>query len=373
MREPPNILEEHLRACVQDQYNLSVVTLEFLHLGLDTRAGVYRVVSAQGVAYLLKAKSGSLYEPSRLVPRYLKDQGIAAVVAPLRTTRGALWTHIGEQGDWVVTLYPFIEGNTGWDPVVATPPVGTVYPSTDGDTGWNLGMTDAQWQAVGTALKQIHQVPLPPEIAQPLRKESFDPTAYSRWVRAFETQHARAEGGSRVERALRARWMEHQPTIHTLLTGLEALAGVLQGRSGPHVICHADLHPGNIIRDHAGQVFVIDWEDVMLAPKERDFLFVGEAPADGSAREGTAPFFQGYGQVEIDWVALTYYRCERVVQDLIECALEVCFREDLGEDTKADAVQLFGDLFAAGNMVAAAWATAAHLPADLDFRTTAGS
>jgi spectinomycin phosphotransferase len=35
-----------------------------------------------------------------------------------------------------------------------------------------------------------------------------------------------------------------------------------------------DLHPRNLIRDHAGKVFVIDWDEVMLAPKERDFIFV---------------------------------------------------------------------------------------------------
>jgi spectinomycin phosphotransferase len=47
--------------------------------------------------------------------------------------------------------------------------------------------------------------------------------------------------------------------------------------------------------------------------------------------------FQGYGQTEIDWMVLTYYRYERVLQDLIECAQEVFFRDDLGEGAKADA------------------------------------
>ena len=51
-------------------------------------------------------------------------------------------------------------------------------------------------------------------------------------------------------------------------------------------------------------MFVIDWDEVMLAPKERDFLFVKEAPADGLVRLSTPAFFQGYGQTEIDWIAL---------------------------------------------------------------------
>jgi spectinomycin phosphotransferase len=109
-------------------------------------------------------------------------------------------------------------------------------------------------------------------------------------------------------------------------------------------------------------VFVIDWDDVMLAPKERDFLFVGAAPADDAAGQDIAPFFQGYGQAEIDWVALTYYLWERVVQDLIECARDVFFRKDLEEATRAEAAQLFCDVLADGGEVTTAQAATARLP-----------
>jgi len=241
-----------------------------------------------------------------------------------------------------------------------------MYPFLDGDTSWK-SMTDKNWKDVGTIFKRIHEVILPPEGFESLRKETFDPTEYTRWAYAFETQHTPSEGGSVSERALRSAWMAHQPAIHTALTSLEKLAGVLQERSGPQVICHADLHPGNLLRDRSGQVFVIDWVEVMLAPKERDFIFVGEPQTDGSALQNTPPFFQGYGQTEIDWIALTYYRYERVVQDLIACAQEVFFRDDLGEETKADSVQLFHDVLAEGSEVDAAYAAEAHIPSDITF------
>lgn len=350
MREPPSIPEKYLRACLQQQYGLTAVTLEFLPVGLDSRAGVYRAVTAQGVAYLLKAKSGVFYEPGYLASGYLRDQGVASVVAPLPTKQHALWTRLGEwgYGDWTVTVYPFIEG----------------------DVGWNPRMTDAQWKATGAAIKQMHQVVLPPEGIASLRRETFDPAEYGHRISAFDAHHARMEGGSQVEQALRTGWMENRPTIHTLVALMEALALVLQRQAGPHVICHADLHPSNIIRDHAGQVFIIDWDDVMLAPKERDFLFVGDPPSDTSPRAGGAPFFQGYGQVEIDWAALTYYRCERVVTDVIEFGNEVFSRDDLGPESKAESARLFGLLFATGSMVDAVWTAAAHLPADLSPHNT---
>jgi spectinomycin phosphotransferase len=236
-------------------------------------------------------------------------------------------------------LYPFIEGVAGWDPP----------------------MTGEQWKAVGAALKRVHQVDLPAEGFESLRRETFDPTGYGRWIRALEEQEADSFGGSTSQGALRSLWQEHQPAIHAMLTSMEALAAALRKQSGPHVICHADLHPGNIIRDQAGGAFVVDWDDVMLAPKERDFIFAGDAPVDSSARQGTSPFFEGYGQTEIDWHALTYYLWERVITDLIACAQDVFFRSDLEEETKAEAVQLFSSILAEGGELDAARAAAAHL------------
>src|SRR6266446_3307751 len=82
MREQPKVPEEQLRACLQDQYDLYPVTLEFLPRGKDYKAGVYRVLSKQSTAYLLKVTSRPLYEPRCLVPHYLKDQGITSAGAP---------------------------------------------------------------------------------------------------------------------------------------------------------------------------------------------------------------------------------------------------------------------------------------------------
>ncbi len=206
---------------------------------------------------------------------------------------------------------------------------------------------------------------------QSLRRETFDPAEYARWIRAFEIQHAQALAGeSASKHVLRSSWMAHQPTIHTVVTSLEKLAGVLQSRALPSVICHADLHPANLLRDQRGQVFVIDWDEVMLAPKERDFLFVKESSAASEALPGTPAFFQGYGQTDIDWIALTYFRYERVIQDLIACAQEVFFRDDLGEETKADSAQLFAAILAEGGELEAASQASTHLPSHLTLPTT---
>jgi spectinomycin phosphotransferase len=283
----------------------------------------------QDRAYLLKATSRLLYEPSCLVPAYLRDQGITSIVAPVATRSGALWAKLG---DWTVILYPWINGESSL-----------------------TGMTNAQWKEVGSIFKRIHQVRPPLVGFESLRKERIDPTEYARWIRTFETQHMQEPGSaSASQRALLSSWKAHQSTIHTVVTTLEKLAEMLQSRTFPYVICHADLHARNLIRDIAGHVFVIDWDEVMLATKERDFIFIRKPYAEA--------FFQGYGNAEIDWSLLTYYLWERVVQDLIYNAHNVCFRDDWAEETRAQVAKTFHEsLEPGGSNLRAASEASAHI------------
>ena len=321
MREPPNIPSAQLQQCLQERYAITADLVEFLPLGLDVNAGVYRVVSASGEAYFLKAKSRVFYAPSCQAPRYLWEQGITSVVAPIPTDDGTLWTQVGE---WTLILYPFIEGASGWEPP----------------------MTADQWQALGAAISQIHHCQIPPHRLPSLRRERFDPALYASQIQMIETHYIYREDGSPSQQALRHLWQEQAATIHLGVTSLVTLAEALRQQAGPHVCCHADLHPNNVLRDTADQVYVIDWDDVMLAPKERDFLFIEDAPVAAAARQDASPFFSGYGQTAIDWGALTYYLWERDIQDVIECATTVLVRDDVAEITRAEELRVFRQVLA---------------------------
>lgn len=337
MREPPNIPVDDLYACLREHYGLAPTTITFLPLGKDYDAGTYRVESASGPPFFLKITSRPLDAASCLVPHYLRDLGISAIVAPVATRDGSLWTRLRS---WLVLLYPFVAGQTGW----AT-------------------MTDAAWREAGAIFRRIHDAPLPPVEMVTLRRETYDPSAYAEAVRRFEAEHL----GDRVtdspaERALRESWRTHQATIAEAIASLEIVAPLLSARGLPDVLCHADLHPGNLLRDAAGHVHVIDWDEVMLAPRERDFIFVRELQADS--------FWEGYGATEIDWYALTYFLWERAVQDILACSDLAVLRDDQGEASKAENAELFASIFAPGGTLDAAYAAAAHLPAALGLPTS---
>ncbi|MGN9810009.1 phosphotransferase family protein [Micromonospora sp. BQ11] len=86
----------------------------------------------------------------------------------------------------------------------------------------------------------------------------------------------------------------------------------------PHVICHADIHPGNLIADGDGPLHVVDWDAPILAPRERDIMFAhsrdfGDHPIDAHR---AALFRRGYGPVEPDHTLRSYYRSERHLDDV---------------------------------------------------------
>ncbi|GCE07355.1 phosphotransferase enzyme family protein [Dictyobacter aurantiacus] len=336
MGEQLGIGEEMLRACLDEYYGLAVMEMACVPGGLDYDAAVYRVVSERGEVYLLKVSGRELYEASYLVPAFLRERGVEAVVAPIPTLEGELWTRLGER---TVALYPFIEGDVSWN-----------------------GMTEQNWRDVGSIFRRIHQVVPPREVRGVLRRETFDVGGYLSRMRAFEDRYiCQNDGGHNVpEQVLLASWQEQRATIHRVIERLEVLGGMLQRQAGPLVICHADLHPANLIRARSGHVWIIDWDEVMLAPKERDFLFVGE-PGTSPDSSNRSPFFQGYGEARIDWTALTYYRYERVAQDLIACAQNVFFKDHLSEESKEAEASLFQSVLAPGGEIEAAYAAEAHL------------
>jgi spectinomycin phosphotransferase len=106
------------------------------------------------------------------------------------------------------------------------------------------------------------------------------------------------------------------------------------------VLCHSDMHAGNLLipPGTAGgdpSLFIVDWDNPTFAPKERDLAMIGGSSVWQTAQE-EALFYQGYqsdgSQVEIDGPALSYYRYERIIQDIAAFCQALLLTSAGGED-----------------------------------------
>lgn len=325
MLTPPDLSSDVIAAYVRDAYSVDVTQVTFLPIGADADAAVYRLDSADGAAYFLKLRRARFDEIAVAVPAFLNEHGAPAVMSPLLTTGGALWTS-GHGFTWI--LYTFFSGPNGFE----------------------RPLSGAQWQTLGMSLRAVHAAILPALLAARVPREDYSP----RWrdiVTAYSEQVERDRFADPIAERLATGWREKRREIATLVERAADLAQRLREKSLPFVLCHTDLHAGNVLLGADGELAIVDWDDPILAPKERDLMFFGAGVGAiwDTAREETL-FYQGYGPVEIDVTALTYYRYERIVADFASYGEQI-FEAQGGVEDRENGVRKVMGQFEPGRVI----------------------
>ena len=328
MLEKPDVQDQVIIDRLQDEYGLHVNQLTFLPLGADVNTAVYRVVTEEETAYFLKLRKGDFDEISVALPQFLQAQGIQSIIAPLETKAQQLWASLDE---FNMILYPFIEGKNGYE----------------------VALTDAQWLEFGAALKRIHTAQVPPALARLIPRETY-PRRWREMVRTFQAQIEEVEFDDPTAAKLAAFMKGRRGEIDRLVGRAEGLGLALQARSLPMVICHSDMHAGNLLLGANEALYIVDWDNPCFAPKERDLMFI-KFPVWNSARE-EALFYRGYGETEIDRMALAYYRYERIIVDMAEFCKQLLMTDEGGED-REQSYRYFTGQFRPGNEVEIAFET----------------
>src|SRR6266498_1658421 len=327
MIEKPDIKDEKIIIALNQNYSIQVSHLEFLPIGNDASAFSYRVEANNGNLYFLKIKTKLSNLAGLLVPRFLKDHGIKQVVAPLPTKTQILAAQMDE---FALILYPFITGHEAM----------------------RVGMSDSQWREFGSVLKRIHNTEqLPSDISQYVRQETFIP----KWSNLTKELHERINKQNYDEpyqKELANFWRENNETIQTLLERTGMIGNRLQQTELEFILCHADVHTANILITQEQKMFIVDWDDTLFAPKERDLMFVLSKETIRTREEQM--FFNGYGDAKINRLALAYYRYEWCVQEIGDFGDRVLLAKDSGESTKQESVAGFIKLFSRGDVIEAA-------------------
>jgi spectinomycin phosphotransferase len=289
---------------VRTGWDLPVTGVRRLALGLDADARAYEAPTAAGDRYFVKVRAVPAGPVAALVPRHLRRCGITAVVAPLDSVDGTPWltTADGHQ----LLVYPFVAGSNGWD----------------------TGLTDAQWLQYGEFLAALHATEVPPELAAHLDAETFDPPSLRRL--ADLGPKLTAAPRTPTQRELIPLWRTHERRIADLAARTASLLDRVRTKHPPHVLCHTDIHTGNVLVDAAGRLSIVDWDAPLSAPRERDLMFVLGGP--WSERPVTPEqerlFWRAYGAVEVDRAVLDYYLSERVLDDIEQFARHILSNDD---------------------------------------------
>jgi spectinomycin phosphotransferase len=322
MLDRPDIDDAVLVDAVRRAWRLDVTGVRFMPVGLDGNAWAYEARTAGGDRHFLKMRLGEPAPAAVELPRFLRRHRMTEVVAPVPTADDRPWSTAGR---YHLLLYPFI----------------------DGDDRWSGGLTDEQWIAYGRFLGTLHTMSGAPAV---IGSETFTTTA---------PQRSRALAGPAARDAYLADfWSRHGGQLAELADETERLAPLAAAENQPDVVCHADIHPGNLMSDATGRLYVVDWDAPIRAPRERDLMFVfgsdfGAHPMDGHREK---LFRQGYGPLDINDTVLAYYLYERIVDD-VALSMHSILYEGGSETARDNDLRVLNGMFAPGSSVdrANAW------------------
>ncbi|MGC4771776.1 phosphotransferase enzyme family protein [Micromonospora sp. DT44] len=258
--------------------------------GADLRARLWRGETGDGARYAVKVSGGGT-PAGLIVSAHLAERGVPGVAAPVRTRDGRLYA---ERDGVRLSVVPWVSD----------------LRALDGP------MSEAHWRAYGKLLAAVHAVPVTGELERllPGGGDAY-PSIVAATRDVAERLRDQADSGDPLVADLAAHWAAHADRMSTLLGGVERLAA---HRSGPAVVRHGDPHLGNLLLGPNGQVWLIDWDDAVLAPRECDLMFVvGGVLAFAPITPGQErAVLAGYDAVDIDAARLAWFLAVRALDDL---------------------------------------------------------
>ncbi|MBW3112556.1 aminoglycoside phosphotransferase family protein [Bacillus sp. MCCB 382] len=325
MLRKPDLSYEKIKDGLKDLYDVYVNEVTFLPIGHDPKAAVYRLESGHEDTYFLKLIQGSFNETGINITHQLGMKGIESVIPPIPGKSHELVMHL-EGYYWI--LSPFVEGKTGFE----------------------TSLSEKQSIQFGHILKSIHSVSIPIELQEQLRQEDFS-GPWCEKVRELDREIDADRPRDEVTQKLTDFWKRKRKDILTLVERTEELGRQLQGTDqSKFVMCHGDIHPGNVMIDQHGNMFIVDWDDPVMAPVERDLMFPGVGLGlcfKDEQSEHIDLFYKGYGEIELDPVLLAYYRNERVVADIASYGIQLLNEKENLKD-RENGLRLLMGQFEAG-------------------------
>ncbi len=294
-------------------------------------ASVYKAETHEQRSYFVKLKRDHHDDISTAIIELLHDAKIQHVIMPIKTIRGQLAQHTD---NFTFIVYPFIEGQDGF----------------------SRSLTDDQWLILGKTLRQIHEIDVPLSIQHHIRRETYS-SKWREFVRSFYPYLETGAPSDETAIKLLDFMKKNKKIIHRLVDRAEQLAHKLYNASPKIVLCHSDIHGGNVLIDKSNNLYIVDWDAPIMAPKERDLMFIGGGVGNVWNKPSEENlFYKGYENTEINRIILAYYRHERIVEDIAIYCQSLFFTTVNNED-KQEIYRHFIDMFAPRGVVDIAFET----------------
>ncbi|MCT1400829.1 aminoglycoside phosphotransferase family protein [Paenibacillus sp. p3-SID867] len=121
--------------------------------------------------------------------------------------------------------------------------------------------------------------------------------------------------------------LHHIDSMKKLMLKIEELSEALKNRDLRMALCHTDVHGWNLMS--TGQLKLIDWEGLKLAPVEADMMSFVDEPYFS---EFMRIYANTHSHYEVNIEALTFYQGRRKLEDVWEFMEQLLYDEQNDEE-----------------------------------------
>jgi len=135
----------------------------------------------------------------------------------------------------------------------------------------------------------------------------------SRAVATLETVPANRSLGIQT---LKETVLPHREAILNGLQCLRKLQQKIRSLDKPMVICHTDLHGGNLMTGAQGNLYILDWENALIAPPEHDMILIIFAAGENFWNVFWPEYARHFAGHSLDGDLLRFYFYRRTLEDI---------------------------------------------------------
>ena len=248
-RETASIHRVELVELLNTAYQLGVTTLAFVPRGEVSYSYVGETQS--GTRYWVKVtpveRAEDLDTRLRAAYELRWTTGLQQVVAPRPGSDGELRY---EYGSFVVSVYDFVDAAQMSETDVAAD----------------------ELARVGALLAHLHNSNVSHAMAS-LPRETFQLPFEAQLRRVLASAGDPGHAANVVRRRLQEALLLHHDVVVATIAKIDQLREVISSLDILWAVTHGDPTPGNVLMDRAGNLYLIDWDDLALGPRERDLVY----------------------------------------------------------------------------------------------------
>lgn len=209
--------------------------------------------------------------------KYLVESGLKNISNPVFTVANKL---LVEDEKYIYVLFVFIEGKQTFN-----------YDN----------------RLLAEFLAELHHIKVKAQI--PIETESFSSYVDELFPKTYNTLLT-YKGDNAIIKELQEVLEPYKQELQTDWTTFQGIANECKQNSRDEfVITHGDA-PGNIILNKTGEIYIIDWDDIMIAPPERDIWFLKDK------KDFVEDYLRNNPNFKWNYIFYSYYVYWRMFDDL---------------------------------------------------------